>query len=76
MNAQLEWWWFRWAVRRGASHWLQETGCQHHKLLDPGKKVRGQTLHRNDFQVLGQLWERESSKLHQAELRQLPAGCS
>lgn len=30
--------------QEGASHWLQETGCQYHMLLDPGKKVRGQAL--------------------------------
>lgn len=28
--------------QEGASHWLQETGCQYHMLLDPDRKVRGQ----------------------------------
>ena len=27
--------------QEGASHWLQETGCQYDMLLDPDRKVRG-----------------------------------
>lgn len=40
----------------GASHWLQQTGCQYDMLLDPDRKVRGQhqaaQVHNRHFRVI------------------------
>lgn len=56
--------------QEGASHWLQETGCQYDMLLDPDRKVRGR--HNNTERAHS---DGTPALLSVADIRSLRSGC-